>query len=300
MYIVYNKYMKRLFSFLSEKRHLFTWTAIYVFVLWAILKFIFNFSIFNQHQWHRLAHAELHGFAGFVFGLIIFAAIPLYIATCTFIYKKNKPLIEVPVPKCIKNLKNTNKSEPEKPKESNKKTETTEKLPDEVPLEIRPAFERAILNPIKFTKSDETKTEQNTDSAKEQTLPLPDDFDIQLDEAFEDAPITMPKFSDINFDDDTPDDDDAPEDNVQEDITITDTHAIVTHSDPDFWVVDEDNWFATGKTRPSPIAAVLAAAKKYDVKPVIRLTQTNILDIENLIEKWESDGITVITEKTDE
>ena len=233
---------------------------------------------------------------------MILAAGPLYIATSALITKQNKPLFEIPIPKWIKNIKiPTTKTQPEKTtpaptaeqKTADKKTEET--LSDEIPLEIRNAFARAKLHPIKFTKPENKEPAPDTNSTATEVLPLPTDFDIQLDEAFDESPISIPTFSDINFDEDDDDTDEEKNTNDSE-ITITNTHAIVTHSDPDFWVVDDDNWFATGKTRPSPIAAVLKAAHEHDVKPVIHLAQSNILDIENLIKKWESDGITVITD----
>ena len=80
------------------------------------------------------------------------------------------------------------------------------------------------------------------------------------------------------------------------DIIITDKHAIIAHTDNDFWVTDPDNWFATGKTRPSPIASVIAMANEHKVTPVLYLGAQNILDLETLIPEWESNGIKVITD----
>jgi hypothetical protein len=83
---------------------------------------------------------------------------------------------------------------------------------------------------------------------------------------------------------------------IVEDIIVTKTHAIVTHNDSDFWVVDNENWFANGKTKPSPILAVKSVAEQHNVKPVLYLAEQNIMDIETLIPQWESDDITIITD----
>ena len=300
--------MKFINIFLKGFKSFAIWTAGYIFVLWAILKFLFNFSIFSTVHWHHLAHIRLHGFSGLVFGAIIFAAIPLYIASCALVIKKNQLLLEIPSPKWIKKINITklfgaqSKTSEAPTPESNTAPEPAQEPEDdmsEIPLEMHAAFKRAKLHPLKIVK--QTKNNSNTEAAEPanttDALPLPSDFDIQMDEAFDEEPISIPTFSDITFgeddEDDTEDNETSPE---SPNITITKTHAIVTHSDPDFFVADDDNWFATGKILPSPIAAVQKAAQEHNVKPVIHLAQTNILDLETLIEKWESDGITVITD----
>lgn len=300
--------MKFISNFFKSFKPFAIWTAGYIFVLWAILKFLFNFSIFSTVHWHHLAHMRLHGFSALVFGAIIFAAIPLYIASCALVIKKNQLLLEIPSPKWIKKINITKLfSTPPKTSEPPTPAPTTTAEPaqepeddmSEIPLEMHAAFKRAKLHPIKIVK--QTKKDTNDDNTHPvnttDALPLPSDFDIQMDEAFDEEPISIPTFSDITFDgydEDNTEDKDTPPENPN--ITITKTHAIVTHNDPDFFVTDDDNWFATGKTLPSPIAAVLKAAQEHNVKPVIHLAQANILDLETLIEKWESDGITVITD----
>ena len=128
----------------------------------------------------------------------------------------------------------------------------------------------------------------------------------------------MPTFTEINFDepDATPDTDTQTDTNdnselikyltennkaysTDDNIVITDTHAIITHSDPDFWVADTDNWFAAGRVCPSPIIAVQNAATQHNRTPVIYLATKNIMDIDKLIPEWQSAGITVITDLSD-
>ena len=285
---------------------------------WAILYFMFKFNIFNGTQWHRLAHAHLRGFPGFVFGILILAMIPLYIATSVLIIRTKEPLITIPVPK-IKLPKfrkepdaDTNTNTAEVPTDTNTDTR-------EIPDEIRHVFTRTKHNIEQFktynehaphpTQSDTpTPTESiEPDVAPDSDLPLPTDFDF----SFQDDVATLPDapvFTSINFDEPTPKKT-TPNNKLIEhlnnqgvaftiidNVVITDTHAIITHDDDDFWAPDDDNWFATGKSQPSPIKTVTAIAHEHNITPAIYLASTNILDLDSMISKWESDGITVITD----
>jgi hypothetical protein len=69
---------------------------------------------------------------------------------------------------------------------------------------------------------------------------------------------------------------------------------VAIHDDDDFWIADSENWFASGKQKPSPAAAAIAAAKDADATPVLLLRSENIMDLESLREKWKSDGIKII------
>ena len=91
--------MKKITDIFKNHKHAIHWTIGYIIVMWAILYFLFNFNMFDGHMWHRLMHARLHGFAGHVFGLLILAALPLYMASTTLIIRTKKPLITVPLPK---------------------------------------------------------------------------------------------------------------------------------------------------------------------------------------------------------
>ncbi|MCL2338704.1 MAG: hypothetical protein FWC51_01985 [Proteobacteria bacterium] len=70
--------------------------------------------------------------------------------------------------------------------------------------------------------------------------------------------------------------------------------AIAVHDDPEFWIADGDEWFATGRQKHSPVAMIIAAAKEFGAEPVLHLMATNIMDLDVLCEKWADDGITVI------
>ena len=212
------------------------------------------------------------------------------------------------------------------------KSATPEKdiIPEQVPSEMRVAYARARehLSPTPVSAFDlghMTKaqasaavTETNTQAAPEtEDIPIPTDFDIDDANNFIDD---VPQFTDINFDDD----DDTPieiEDipsvsdtvepvvkymnskslpyTIDDDVVITDKFAIVSHTDDDFWVADDENWFAAGKTRKSPIANVKRIATTHNVQPVLYLATDNIMDIDDLRKTWESDGILVISDLKD-
>ena len=300
--------MKKILQILQDHKYFIAWTICYLFVLWAILHYIFGFSIFNLAQWHRLTHSQLRGFVGFVFGSIVLAAPLIYISTSTLIIRNKKPLITIPLPKLPK-LWETKEAEapaPEKTETKEKKQDDTPELDANIPPEIRAAFIRAKNHPLDIKiELLESDTTQDTVNAEDTALPLPSDFDIAFDS--EQDSDTVPTFTDFNFDD-TPDNtSDITEylsnKNIEfeiiDDIIVTKTHAIATHDDSDFWVTDDKNWFATGKTKPSPTLAVKTIAEQHNVTPVLYLSETNIMDIETLIPQWESDGITVITDIND-
>ena len=75
--------------------------------------------------------------------------------------------------------------------------------------------------------------------------------------------------------------------------------AIATHDDPDFWIADGDNWFATGKQKTSPVAAAVAAAKTENAIPVLLLKSENIMDLADLRKKWDADGVKIITDMSE-
>ena len=86
---------------------------------------------------------------------------------------------------------------------------------------------------------------------------------------------------------------------IENGIVITDTDAIITHADPDFWIADNETWFAAGRQKPSPADAVLSLSAARGVRPVLYLAQTNILDLDARRAQWRQDGITVITSPTE-
>ncbi|MDW2958979.1 MAG: hypothetical protein R8M37_04215 [Alphaproteobacteria bacterium] len=320
------KLLKNIFT----NKYAILWTVGYIFVMWAVLYFLFNFSIFNADQWHRLFNARLQGFAGFVFGILILAALPMYVATMTLIVRKNMPLITIPKISMLAFFRPVQKEEiktEEKDEIIQTEKSTKPELPPELPRELHSVFLRARENVGLFQNMDSLNSEKQSEMETVpimDALPLPSDFDVSFDNTpgFQDSlSATIPTFTDISFDapsETTFDEDieDFEEETVEsklieylslnnvpfeiaEDIVVTSKYAIAVHEDEDFWATDETNWFASGKVRPSPIIAVKKCAQQFGVIPAIYLGADNILDIENLIEQWESDGIVVLRKLED-
>ncbi|MBR5153466.1 MAG: hypothetical protein IKW57_01585 [Alphaproteobacteria bacterium] len=341
--------MKQIIETLKSHKHAVIWTICYVCIMWAILYFMFNFNLFSMHQWHRLLRAELHGFAGFVFGILMLAALPLYVASTTLIIRTKKPLITIQFPKIkipqFLQPKKTGETAPrattpaasETPSLGPDEENTPAELPEDLPAELRIAFIRArnkigTVQTSIFNSIDKQPAIQVTDTptissqnTEPDTLPLPTDFDIEIPD---ESPVftDFPTFTEINFD--TPDTESEPtpepktpesnfdtlvdnseiinhltttgtEYTTHEEFVITPTHVITTHSDPNFWVADTDNWFASGAVRPSPIKRLKSISESENLTPVLYLAATNIMDLEKLQPEWESAGIRIITSVSD-
>ena len=87
--------------FSSESGRAVAWTVLYVVFMWVILYYLFNFNMFSIAHWVRLARVELHGFPGLVFGVLILAAVPMYIATIVLTMRNKSMPIKIPLPKCF-------------------------------------------------------------------------------------------------------------------------------------------------------------------------------------------------------
>lgn len=317
--------------------------------------------MFSYSDWNKLLHAELHGFAGFVFGILILAALPLYIATTVLVVRNDAPLFKpdwskIPVlPKLLTLFTPTTDAPAEaatttaEPQpEPAPQQPTPEPLPDGLPMEMRAIFMRARHAPGRpqvsaFDMShlnvgahpDEismqsqrpepvmemaanTATSGTTTDLTDGSMPLPTDFDLPAPDGTENmlnVADTAPVFTEINFDDSAPS---IPTDQTADtepvtkylqsksidfkqdgDIIITPTLAIASHTSNDFWIADDDTWFATGMSRPSPAAAAINAAAKHGLRPVLYLGATNIMDLDARRATWESAGITVVTTPED-
>lgn len=317
--------MNKIIRILSDYKYAIIWTICYVFCIWIILSFMFHFNIFNAMHWRYIAHAGLRGFPGLVLGILILAAIPLYVSTTVLIVRTKKPLLTIPKPSWLQ-AQNTTKNVPPQPTSAPEHPDTQSAPTTQarnIPIEIRSIFERAQRNMERIAAQYGTPnttsvvpdtTSKNINDIIPEDFPIPTDFDINFDDTPTDD---FPVFTEINFDSPSatetpphtqPDTYHANDEKLQkhlaaigttftfdENVIITDTCAIATHSDTDFWVVDTHDWFATGKTRPSPIELVTRIAAKHNVQPCIYLESQNILDLEKLITQWESDGITVYT-----
>lgn len=320
--------MNKCFEFLKNYRHAIIWTFCYIFIVWVILRFLFNFDIFVWKNWIILSHAHLRGFPGFVFGILILSAIPMYIATTSVIIRTKKPLFTPKLPNFMEPVPEEKKTDtPELDNSTQEKTSETEQTEKKIiPTELRSAFIRArahigpspksIFDISNLTTSQpQSKTDQDLDSAPDGELPLPTDFDFSQETTDTEIPSFAPVFSDINFDispvTETDDSEISTKDiipvieylenqgvtfSVKNDIIFTDKNAISAHTDPDFWIADDEIWFAAGKQKPSPVKALLSTDPENALRPILYLGETNILNLEKCRDQWTKEGITVITD----
>lgn len=212
--------MNKVIDFFTSNKYAIIWTACYVLVMWAILYWLFNFNIFIYQNWIRLFHAQLRGFPGFVFGILILAAIPMYIATTIIILRTKKPLFTIPLPKFLEPVpeEKTATADTESSETPEEKETSEESTPQKtIPTELRAAFIRArahigpapksnfdIANLVPTQAGAPSEILQNENTSQEGELPLPSNFDITTDDdtpVFSEVPSFTPVFSDIDFDD---------------------------------------------------------------------------------------------------
>lgn len=310
--------MKKILDFIKSNLILAKWTTWYFFVLWLILRFIFNFDPFSAHYWWKFFHATLHGFSGFVFGLLIYTAIPIYIATSLVIYRKKELIITIPfIDKVFNFVRGLfQKEHPEEKKEApapttEEKEPTVSEYPSDMPPELRVPYERAknhlsltgaisVYNKTKAPKPQNTTPFETNDIS----VPIPTDFD--LSDSLDTGDETMPMFRDINFDEPEPQTE-ITENNTTKylaskniefetykNFVATEKYVIYEHNDNEFWIMDEDAWFAAGKQTESPVKELTQLAQQNGLIPVIYLHSQNIMDIETTIDTFESIGIRVI------
>lgn len=215
--------MQKVTDFIKSRRHIITWTITYVFIMWAILRGLFNFNMFSSLHWSYLAHAHLRGFAGFVFGILILAAVPMYIATTTLVARSGAPLFTIPIPKFLKRAfappAPAAAPTDDTPAPAND-TPVEKPLPDGLPLELRGAFLRARgrvgaeqISSFDMRAMDnaasQIATSQNPTTDIAGDLPLPTDFDDMgaFDDFAPDAATghdisdtPVPVFREIKFD----------------------------------------------------------------------------------------------------
>lgn len=339
--------MSKIFNLIATHKNAIIWSACYGAVIWGILLWLFNFDIFSSNAWAQLPQANLNNFPGFVFVILLLAAIPLYIATTTLIIRTKKPLFTIPIPKFLYPVPEKEESTESK-KETKDNPETNqpiaETLPAGIPAELRTPFLRArehiragitpqainkyneiasaantadLSSPAQTTSNDK-QPDNSTITDTDNPLPIPDNFDFDapdiddLEYADESMPHFSPVFTDIDFDEEDDDSDDDATTEAQEtvikflqsrkesfeqnqDIIISDNFVIGIHSDPDFWIADEELWFASGKQKESPIKKIQDIALSKQLQGVLYLAETNIMDLDTKISEWSESGIKVIT-----
>ena len=209
------------------------WTACYVFFMWAIMRGMFNFNIFSVAHWVKVPHVELHGFPGLVFGILLLAAVPLYVATTIFTVRNKETPVKFPMPKCFIAPP---KPAPEPPKPLVVEQDVLPTLRPGIPAEMREVFavaqksnavrQKSVFNrPSKYEESPVIMPAAQPVVAAA-SVPLAPDNDVKVPEIHDVAPAgsglpiptdfdtpsvvnnDVPVFSDIKFDDDDEDDDD--------------------------------------------------------------------------------------------
>ncbi len=312
--------MKKVLDFIKSNIIIAKWTFWYFFILWLILRFIFHFDPFSAHYWWKFFHATLHGFGGFVFGLLMYTAIPIYIATTAIIYRKKEFVITIPfIDKIFEYIKKLfPKKQVAEPVVEAVAEETPEpkknepEYPDDMPMELRIPYTR-VKNNLSLTGAVSIYNKQHTaptpqpvaETDKENNIPdfIPTDFDLSDSDAFGESEI--PTFKDISFDDEP-----EPENfennttkyfkskNIEyetyKQFVATEKYVIYEHNDNDFWIMDENTWFASGKQIDSPIKELIELGQENNLTPILYLESQNIMDIETVIEQFESMGIRVI------
>lgn len=266
------------------------WSGWYFVISYFIFMFMFDFNILQPSNWAKLSNIVLHGFAGFAFGIALFALMPIWLAGCFTIIKTDKPL------KLI--AKKTADKKAEEPKKIEKE-ESKIIFPSEMPEEMQVPYSRMLRGQLSrgamncktvSPQSPAVLSAECEQCDKEvQNMTLPESFDIDVKEE-----ASAPVFKELNWDNDDIEFNNPDENQIKIEIRGNKKFAIVTHDDSDFWVADEENWFASGKQKPSPINTVIKIANTENAIPVLLLKTENIMDLDILIPKWKVSGIKII------
>ena len=318
--------MKKIFDFLKSNILLVRWTLGYFAFLAIILKFLFKFNVFSACHWWKFFHATLHGFGGLVFGAIMYSAIPIYIASALIIYRKKTAIITLPFSDKIKSLfekiktlltpTTTTTPEPEKAPEQTTQEDTATEYPADMPRELYIPYMRAKQNmhlnmtTSTFNQPAQKQSEPESNEPQNESFPIPSDFDISdsLAPSTPQPTNDFPVFKDLDFD--TPlesktndklsnsvtkyFDANGTEYEIYQNFVATKKYVIYDHGDEDFWIMDDDTWFASKKQIKSPISDLLDLAKQNDLTPVLYLESQNIMDLTGTVEKFKSAGIRVV------
>lgn len=322
--------MKKITDFLKSMTLVIKWTIGYFFVLWLILRFLFNFDIFVLSNWWKFSHATFHGFPGIAFCIIIYAAIPIYIASAIITYRKNIVLVQIKTPEKIKNQIDKTKQlftktetktvESPAPNEQDPTTTPAFEYPKDMPHELYIPYLRAKQNrPLVESMSSfgKIETPQPTQQIEEnnveaESFPIPTDFDLgddindQNDYTFSNNDI--PTFKDIDFDIPTTPSkikkqtsaekyfiDKNIEYETYKEFIATEKYVIYDHNDGDFWVMDDEKWFASKRQIDSPIPELIDLAHQNGLIPVLYLESQNIMDLPGTTERFENMGVRVVT-----
>jgi len=312
--------MEKIKEFFKSLKIVVKWTGWYLLFFWAINQFLFGFDMFSQHHWWKFFHGTFHGFFGVTFQIIMYSALPIYIATCISCFRNQEYVIQIPfLSKFLNYVKSKfSKQEPESEEipESQETFEETQQnmFPEDLPRELHVPFIRAKnKQPLKSAvsaynqqrpelKKEEAPILETTNSSD--SFPIPMDFDLE-----ETADInTIPTFKDIDFDTPIMTESEPQLKNETtkyfdkkkiayepyKDFVATEKYLIYEHNSSEFWIMDEDVWFASGISKDSPIPEMLTISRENGLIPVIYFATQNIMNIDETSENFESRGIRVI------
>jgi hypothetical protein len=310
--------LKHAKDFIKTYIAIINWTIGYLFIYYVIFRVLFGFDALESHDWQALSSAHLTGVTGLAFAVLLSAFIPLYLAS-VFIIKRTKK-IPIDMPKAI----TVKKKKAEAFKKSDIPLEKVEEpevpLPNALPNELRAPYiqmvrgtlaKNSIDTPISRASAAVNLEPAPTPAARSgfespkienisSAMAIPDDFDVSTTSA-------APSFKTVGFDESEDKKNNPYEKQLfdlgykirhDKDIIVArksgTNYAIAVHDDGDAWVVDEDNWFANGKQKESPIKALKDAANRNGATAVLLLVSSNIVDLEKHREKWIADDIRVI------
>lgn len=320
--------MNKVKEFFKTNKLVFEWTVIYFAVLWLILKFLFNFDIFVARNWWKFFHFTFHGFPGFVFCIIVYSAIPVFIATTLITYRKKALVIDVHIPEKIKNVLEKiktlfNKPAPEaiqdeQPTETDEQKQEPEfERPADMPAELyipylRAKQNRPLIDSVSSFNKPQNKETIKPEEFETESFPIPSDFDIDEEFPNDDnndfSNDDIPTFKDLDFDMPISTPEPAKEKSTAEkyfeqknidyetykDFIATEKYVIYDHNDSDFWVMDDEKWFASKKQIDSPIPELIGLGKQNGLIPVLYLESQNIMDMPGTCERFESMGVRVV------
>lgn len=269
------------------------WTGWYFVASYLIFLILFGFDILHISDWVKIPDYALHGFSGFSFAATMIAWVPIWVAGCMVIIKTGRPLL-------ARTEKKEEKKEDTSADEAPKEKQIV--FPAGLPEEMRVPYSRLIRGQLSRGATDCKIVENPIRNAplsaeciqkadEVSSMALPENFDLEANEE-----SATPVFKELNWEDNDSDIQSNIESEVKIEIRGDKKFAIATHDDPDFWIADGENWFATGKQKTSPVAAAVAAAKTENAIPVLLLKSENIMDLANLRKKWDADGVKIITD----
>lgn len=276
-------------------KHIALWTGWYFVASYFVFLFLFRFDILHISDWMKIQSIVLHGFAGLSFGMALLAWVPIWLAGCKTIIKSGKPLTLI-----------EKKEAPKKDDDAPAPAPEDKKIifPKNLPEEMRVPYSRMIRGQLSRgaidckiipTKPDSELSAQCDQNEAEAPMALPESFDFDAKE--ESAAPMFKELSWGSLDSDTETEFDTSADEkieIKIETRGDKKFAVATHDDSDFWIADGENWFATGKQKPSPVTSVIDVAKKENATPALLLKSENIMDIDTLKEKWTTDGVKII------